>query len=302
MEQRQGEFKQRPEVKQAGEIPFSKPKVSKTPWILCAILLIIALALGGFLVYGAINQGEKPKCETVADAEMKKTKDVDPNKPEEKKSDEEDTGEKKPDEGESQEEKPIETKIEYVSDTPGRRGFSTTIGTYAFSLYVTKTGDVYIEPYEDMGHVQGSMEFWPLDFAKGSEPGTYGEYTISDKDIDGYVYSYDPAGVREDMTTHTFKGYKVDTSSVVSFNEVPTGMMWDCWNLLFIKEDGSVDELFISPSPKASNSDGKARSFLIKNVGGFKNVANVLSVADVETYEMLFVMRDGTQTIVRRKE
>ena len=37
---------------------------------------------------------------------------------------------------------------------------------------------------------------------------------------------------------------------------------------------------------------------LIKNY--YKNKS--ISVADVETYEMLFVMRDGTQTIVRRKE
>ncbi len=66
MEQSQGEFEQKPEAKPAGEIPFSKPKASKTPWILCAILLIIVLGLGGFLIFGAINRGEKPQCETVA--------------------------------------------------------------------------------------------------------------------------------------------------------------------------------------------------------------------------------------------
>ena len=67
MEQTKGEFEQRPEARPANEVPFSRPRASKAPWILCMILALTSLVLGGFLVYGAINQGEKPKCETVAD-------------------------------------------------------------------------------------------------------------------------------------------------------------------------------------------------------------------------------------------
>lgn len=86
MEQPQGEFEQRPEVKPADEIPFSKPKASKTPWILCAILLMIVLGLGGFLLYDKVlskkDDGDK--------GGSSKTADKPEEKPEEKKLTDED--------------------------------------------------------------------------------------------------------------------------------------------------------------------------------------------------------------------
>lgn len=86
MEQPQGEFEQRPEAKPADEIPFSKPKASKTPWILCAILLIIVLGLGGFLLYDKVlskkDDGDKGGSSQTADKPEEK--------PEEKKLTDED--------------------------------------------------------------------------------------------------------------------------------------------------------------------------------------------------------------------
>ena len=89
MEQPQGEFEQRPEVKPADEIPFSKPKASKTPWILCAILLIIVLGLGGFLLYDKVlskkDDGNKGGSSQTADKPEEKPEDKLEEKPEEKK-------------------------------------------------------------------------------------------------------------------------------------------------------------------------------------------------------------------------
>ena len=62
MEQTKGEFEQRPEARPANEVPFSRPRESKEPCILCMILAITSLVLGGFSVYRSINQSEKPKC------------------------------------------------------------------------------------------------------------------------------------------------------------------------------------------------------------------------------------------------
>ena len=42
--------------------------------VLCIVLALTSLALGGFLVFGAINRGEKPQCETVADDHKTETK------------------------------------------------------------------------------------------------------------------------------------------------------------------------------------------------------------------------------------
>lgn len=65
MEQK-GEFEQRPEVKPAEQIPFSKPRTSKLPWILCVVFALAAVGLSIFLVLGGMKKDEKTNCETVA--------------------------------------------------------------------------------------------------------------------------------------------------------------------------------------------------------------------------------------------
>ncbi len=67
-----GEFEQRPEVKPAEQVPFSKPKASPLPWILCAVLL---LALGGLLAWKLLDNGDnKQQCETIAENTEEDTK------------------------------------------------------------------------------------------------------------------------------------------------------------------------------------------------------------------------------------
>ena len=68
MEQK-GEFEQRPEVKPADQVPFSKPKASPLPWILCAVLL---LAAGGLLAWKLLDKGDnKLQCETAIEKDKK---------------------------------------------------------------------------------------------------------------------------------------------------------------------------------------------------------------------------------------
>ena len=69
MEQK-GEFEQRPEVKPADQVPFSRPKASPLPWILCVVLF---LAAGGLLAWKLLDKGgeNKLQCETAIEKDKK---------------------------------------------------------------------------------------------------------------------------------------------------------------------------------------------------------------------------------------
>jgi len=73
MEQK-GEFEQRPEVKPADQVPFSRPKASPLPWILCAVFAVAAVGMGVFLVLGGTKKDEgKTNCVTTAENQEKET-------------------------------------------------------------------------------------------------------------------------------------------------------------------------------------------------------------------------------------
>ena len=64
-----GEFEQRPEVKPASSIPLPKEKASPAIKILCVIFALVALGLGGFIVYDKLvaKDGDVQECTEVAD-------------------------------------------------------------------------------------------------------------------------------------------------------------------------------------------------------------------------------------------
>lgn len=71
MEQK-GEFEQRPEVKPADQVPFSRPKASPLPWVLCAVFAVAAVGMGVFLAIGGMKKDEgKTNCVTTAENQEK---------------------------------------------------------------------------------------------------------------------------------------------------------------------------------------------------------------------------------------
>ncbi len=177
------------------------------------------------------------------------------------------------------------------ADKPKKIGFWEEYGSGIFTLYVTKTGNVYLE-IGDNEYDSGYATYLPMkQFEDGHEPGKYGEYTISDADIDNFVYGYDGDKA---IKTHTFNGYKLDIDSVVSCNLVLFGYQNVGWTFAFIKDNGSVDIFTISPALKGITNRTKAGTHLTKNVHNYTNVANVMRVGGADG-GLLFVMKDGSQ-------
>lgn len=185
------------------------------------------------------------------------------------------------------------------TDKGGKIGFWDGYGSGLFTLYVTKTGDVYLE-VGDNEYNSGNVTYLPMtEFENGGEPGKYGEYTISDADIDNYVFRYEMDGDDEKaIRTHTFKGYKLDTNSVASCSFIQFGYQNSGWTFAFIKDNGSVDLFGISPALKGVINSRKAYASLSKNVGNYTNVANVMRVSGEDGgFGLLFVMKDGSQVL-----
>lgn len=168
-----------------------------------------------------------------------------------------------------------------------RRGFEYFIGN--LELYVTKAGDVYFEA-EDFTTHQGMIEIKKLEFSDTNTPGKSGSYTISNKEIEGYIY-----GIGEDRkTSYTFNGYKVDTTDVIAVYNVMHGQNWNGWDLMLIKGDGKVDLLTVTPGFNGE----KAMAKLTKNFGGYENIIGAMSVIGDEAGEVMLLTKDGGHVLV----
>lgn len=76
-----GEFEERPEVKPADQVPLPKAKANPTMGILCFVLALVTIGLGGFILYDkVISPAEETKCKTAPEVAQSENNFVDTNK------------------------------------------------------------------------------------------------------------------------------------------------------------------------------------------------------------------------------
>ena len=162
-------------------------------------------------------------------------------------------------------------------------------------IYVTKSGDVYISPVDQViGEGISKKYVRKQDFDLTKTPGKYDTYTLTEDDITGL--SKGLSDMVEEGHEETFNGYKLDIEGVVSvFGPLRFGQAWNGYNYAFVKKDGSFDWLHITPGYKDDETSMKATALLTKNVNGYENVASVTSAARNNGTDVMVVLKNGTQ-------
>jgi hypothetical protein len=260
-----GEFEQRPEVKPASSIPLPKEKASPAIKILCVIFALVALGLGGFIVYDKLvtKDGDVRECTEAAD----------------------EPGEIAEGDGEGDDEGDEDVDGGDVKDTSAK-GFAkyAEYGNY----YVTKNGDVYLEPMEGTIHV-GSLTINNIAFDKNEKFGKYGTYTITNKDLVGYNFAID--SFESSNSSITIKGFKLDLTNVVSMYEPVFGQSWNGWDMAFIDKSGKLSWLYIMPDFLTNTNAVKTK--LTKNVKGYTDAVSIMEAWQPDGRTVIVVTKDG---------
>lgn len=241
-----GEFEPRPEVKPADQVPLPQKKANPTTGILCVVFALVALGLGGFIIYDKmLVSAGAPKCVT-AETEVK-----------------EETGEKS------------------AADL-NVTGFSTV--TSLGSIYVSKTGDVYLNPY---------MEGSEFSFANASEIGTKGTYMFKGEDFGTNFYT--------DGNEISLEAYRIDVSNIVAIGDAGSGKGNTQRNILLIDASGNLNILSAMPrwsTTKNAFEYENIKGELQKNVEGYTNVAGSYIVDEGSGMNTMLFLRDGGQMIL----
>ena len=242
-----GEFEPRPEVKPADQVPLPQKKANPTTGILCVVFALIALGLGGYIIYDKtlVKTPGGAKCIMAAEEKEK-------------------SGEKS------------------AADL-NVTGFSaiTSLG----SIYVSKTGDVYLNPY---------MESSKFSFANASGIGTKGTYTFKGEDFGTNFYA-------DDNNETSFEAYKIDVSNIVAIGDAGSGNGNMQRSVLLIDASGNLN--ILSAMPKWSTTKNafeyeNIKGELQKNVEGYTNVASSYIVDEGSGMDTMLFLRDGSQKVL----
>lgn len=243
------------EKSNVAEQPAATPKEDKKATLkaLCMFFGIIALCAGGYILYDkVIAKQDKLQCETVKEDEKKPA-----------------------------EEKKGEEVAEIAS-----KGFKADVG-YG-KIYVTKAGDVYLEPYEDayVGALSKKIEF-----SEDALPGEKGAYKLKTEEIGGKeLYQTD---AELDIEEVEFDGYKIDLENIVSVYDVTIpAHVWGGWTTVFIDKDGITHWMRIYDN----GSNGKCEATSIISVDEYKNIASIIDRYDYG--KVLLVTRDGGHIVL----
>ena len=239
--------------------PLEKKRGGHTAALLAILFAVVAIGAGGYIVYDKIiAPQEKTNCQ-VASQEATET---------------------------DEEEKNVEVN---------RIGF--TLYAAPGTFYVTKKGEVYLEPQTApfrLGESEVDYYFRSSDYDVAKLPGKFDKYTITTNDIDGFSTVVDG----KDVTELTFQGYKLDFENISSidgaFNFGQHGISG--FNYAFIGADGSLSWIEFTPS---YGNNSLAGANVVKDTG-YKNVANVVGSEAATGFlgaakSMRIVFKDGSQ-------
>ena len=242
--------------------PLEKKRGGHTAALLAILFAVVAVGAGGYIVYDkVIAPQEKTNCQ-VASQETPKD-----------------------------DEKDQDAEI-------SRIGFILRAAPGTF--YVTKKGEVYLEPRTapyHMGDDENGVDYYfrSSDYDKTKLPGKFDKYTITANDIDGFSTVVDG----KDVTELTFEGYKLDFENISSidgaFNFGQQSISG--FNYAFIGADGSMGWIEFTPGYGSSNALAKAN--VVKDTG-YKNVANVVGNEAATGFlstarDARIVFKDGSQ-------
>ena len=90
--------------------------------------------------------------------------------------------------------------------------------------------------------------------------------------------------------TLNIDGLKVNDSGIVAVALASIGQGWDGEKYILVKEDGTIDMLWMD-----FRSADKVRPRLMKNFGGFKNVASAVEVDNGNYVSTVLITRNGGQ-------
>lgn len=177
--------------------------------------------------------------------------------------------------------------ISTPSGAPADVRIGYTIRGHCTIGFLTRGGVFYVEATEvcDSYYNGKSIGINSADAATGQN-GTFTVTYGSGKDI----AEYELMGVPADSDTVSINGFKVNDSGITAVAYAEIGQNWNGEKYVLVKEDGTIDLLLLD-----IQSNGKLQPKLMKNFGGFKNIASAIVTDNGNYVSTVLVTRNGGQ-------
>ena len=240
-----------------------KRKGSKGLLISTIIFALIAIGLGVYLVVTLMNP---PKNNQGCTKEEQQEEEV-ADEPEEEKSDEPEEKNTSPTK------KSTDARIGYVAS-----------GNCSY-VYLTKSGDAYVLGGSGCQDIETSGANVKINPVSG-DTGTVGNYTVNSSEIDNYFI-----GGTDGKTIPIEGGMKINETSIVAVAPAAIGQNWVGDIYVLVREDGAIDILYLM----AQFQSASYKATLVKNAGGFKNIASAVRIDAGDHVSTVLITRNGGQ-------
>lgn len=169
--------------------------------------------------------------------------------------------------------------------TPAGTRIGYSIWAHCTVGYLTKSGEFYVSVADVCDSMWSGQK--PSINKADAAIGQNGTFTLTygaGKDL----AEYEVAGATTDKIT--VDGLKVNDSNIAAVTTAEIGQNWTGEKYVLVKEDGTVDMLFLDV-----DATGKLNPKLVKNFGGFKNIASAVSVDNGDYVSTVLITRNGGQ-------
>ena len=169
--------------------------------------------------------------------------------------------------------------------TPASARIGYSVWGHCTVGYLTKGGEFYVSTADacDSMWKDQTPGINKADAATGQN-GTFTLTYGAGKDL----AEYEVAGATTDKIT--VNGLKVNDSNIVAVATAEIGQNWTGEKYVLVKEDGTIDMLLLD-----ADATGKLNPKLVKNFGGFKNIASAVSVDNGDYVSTVLITRNGGQ-------
>ena len=151
--------------------------------------------------------------------------------------------------------------------------------------YLTKGGDFYVSATDSCDSMYGGK---PTGInAADAATGQNGSFTVSYGEGQDLA-EYEVLGTNSNKLS--IEGLKVNDSNIVAFSIAERGQNWTGEKYVLVKDDGTIDMLFLDV-----DNAGKLNPKLVKNFGGFENIASAEGVDNGDYVSTVLITRNGGQ-------
>lgn len=151
--------------------------------------------------------------------------------------------------------------------------------------YLTKGGEFYVSTADACDSMWKDQT--PGINKADAATGQNGTFTITYGDGQD-IAEYEVLGTNDNKLK--IDGLKANDSNIAAVAVAEIGQNWTGEKYVLVKEDGTVDMLLLD-----ADATGKLNPKLVKNFGGFKNIASAVSVDNGDYVSTVLITRNGGQ-------